>query len=165
FAEYGGKTYISFPPFPAVLMLPFVWLAGSPENFRDGQFIVWLAGLGPALLFLVLERLRATGKSSRPDAGNIFLSGLFAVRTVYLFTAVEGTVWFAAHVVAVSLACLYLLCALDAKRPALAGLLIGCAFATRPSMVFLSLFFAFEAIRVSCKELPSEGTLAERASK
>jgi len=36
FAQFNGKTYISFPPFPALLMLPFVKLAGSPENFRDG---------------------------------------------------------------------------------------------------------------------------------
>ncbi len=62
FASFDGKTYISFPPFPAALMLPFVALAGSAENFRDGQFIVWLAGLAPAFLFLVLEKLR------RPDA-------------------------------------------------------------------------------------------------
>src|SRR5579863_1035564 len=45
FAEFEGKTYISFPPFPAVLMVPFVKLAGSPENFRDGQFVIWLAAL------------------------------------------------------------------------------------------------------------------------
>jgi hypothetical protein len=165
FAEFGGKTYISFPPFPAVLMLPLVWLAGSPENFRDGQFIVWLAGLGPALLFLVFERLRTTGRSSRTEAENIFLSGLFAFGTVYFFTAVEGTVWFAAHVVAVSLAALYLLCALDARRPALSGLLIGCAFATRPFMIFTGLLFVLEAIRVTCKELPTEGTLRERMEK
>ncbi|HEY8039819.1 MAG TPA: hypothetical protein VIF15_08510, partial [Polyangiaceae bacterium] len=38
FVEFGGKTYISFPPLPAILMLPFVKLSGSPENFRDGQF-------------------------------------------------------------------------------------------------------------------------------
>jgi hypothetical protein len=28
FAEFNGKTYISFPPFPAVLMLPLVKVAG-----------------------------------------------------------------------------------------------------------------------------------------
>ena len=47
FAEFEGKTYISFPPFPAVLMLPLVAIAGSPENFRDGQFMIWIAGLAP----------------------------------------------------------------------------------------------------------------------
>src|SRR5580704_1381139 len=62
FAVFGGKTYISFPPFPSVLMLPLVKLSGTPENFRDGQFLIWLAGLGPAVLFLLLEKLRNTKK-------------------------------------------------------------------------------------------------------
>lgn len=56
FAEFEGKTFISFPPFPAVLMMPMVALAGSPENFRDGQFIVWIAGVGPAVLFLIFGK-------------------------------------------------------------------------------------------------------------
>ena len=129
FALFEGKTYISFPPFPAVLMLPLVKVAGSAENFQDGQFMVWLAGLGPALLFLVLEKLRRTGKSLRSETENILLSLLFAFGTVYFFTAVEGTVWFAAHVVAAALVSGYLLCSLDAERPVLAGLLIGCSFA------------------------------------
>src|SRR3954469_22961589 len=33
FALFEGKTFISFPPFPAMLALPLVWIAGSPENF------------------------------------------------------------------------------------------------------------------------------------
>ena len=68
FVEFQGKTYISFPPLPAMLMLPFVKLSGSAENFRDGQFVIWLAGLAPALLFLVLEKLRRTGRSPRTRA-------------------------------------------------------------------------------------------------
>ena len=43
-----------------MLMLPFVWLAGSPEAFRDGQFVIELAGIAPAVLWLVLEKLRRT---------------------------------------------------------------------------------------------------------
>jgi hypothetical protein len=149
FALFDGKTYISFPPFPAVLMLPLVKVAGSAENFQDGQFMVWLAGLGPALLFLVLEKLRRTGKSTRSEVTNVLLSLLFAFGTVYFFTAVEGTVWFAAHVVAAALVCGYLLCALDADHPVLAGLLLGCSFATRPVTSLLAVFFTCEAIRVS----------------
>ena len=163
FAEYKGKTYISFPPFPAVLMLPFVKLAGSPENFQDGQFMVWIAGLGPMFLFLVLEKLRRTGRSQRSEAENIFLSGVFAFGTLYFFTAVEGTVWFAAHVVAVALSALYVLCALDAEKPFLAGVLVGCIFMTRPTVAVTAVFFGIEAVRVSCRELPTEGTLTARA--
>ena len=163
FAEYGGKTYISFPPFPALLMVPLVKVAGSPENFRDGQFMIWLAGLGPAVLFLVLEKLRRTGRSPRSEAANALLSLLFAFGTVYFFTAVEGTVWFAAHVVAVSLLGLYLLFALDAERPLLAGVMMACIFFTRPHVLLVSALFALEAIRVSCKAgLPTEGAFLAR---
>jgi hypothetical protein len=149
FATFEGKTFISFPPFPSVLMLPLVKLAGSPENFRDGQFIVWLAGLGPALLFLILEKLRRTERSTRSELDNVVLSTLFAFGTVYFFTAVEGTVWFAAHVVGVALVGGYLLLAFDAELPLLAGLLLGCAFATRPVTSLLAVLFACEAFRVS----------------
>lgn len=166
FAQFGGKTYISFPPFPALLMLPMVALAGSPENFRDGQFVVWLAGVGPALLFLVLEKLRRTERSPRTEKQNVALAFVFAFGTVYFFTAVEGTVWFAAHVVGVACLGCYLLCALDAERPFLAGLALACAWTTRPPMMFLAAVFLFEAIRVCCKEgLVAEGTLEERIEK
>jgi len=164
FASFGGKTYISFPPFPSVLMLPLVKLSGSAENFRDGQFMIWLAGLGPALLFLVLEKLRRTGRSPRSELEDVGLSLLFAFGTVYFFTAVEGTVWFAAHVVGVALVAGYLLAALDAEHPALAGVLIGCSFATRPVTALFAALFALEAIRVSAGgEIGAGETWVERA--
>jgi hypothetical protein len=163
FAEFEGKTYISFPPFPAVLMMPFVAIAGSPEAFQDGQFIVWLAGIGPALLFLVLERLRRDGRLARDETENAALALLFAFGTVYFFTAVEGTVWFAAHVVGVGLCAAYLLVAIDARVPWLAGLLCACGWLTRPTMLLSAVFFGLEALRVCCKDgMPGDGTVQER---
>ncbi len=157
FAEFNGKTYISFPPFPAVLMLPLVKLAGSPENFRDGQFIVWLAGIAPAVLLLVLEKLRRTGRSLRSERENVALAMLFAFGTVYFFTAVEGTVWFAATVVGTACQALYVLFALDAERPALAGAMLGCAFMSRPTILFAAPLFALEALRMASREFPPPG--------
>ena len=171
FAVYDGKTYISFPPFPAVLMLPLVAIAGSPENFRDGQFIVWLAGIGPAVLFLVLEKMRRTGRSPRTELENLALAALFAVGTVYFYSAVQGTVWFAAHVVGVGLTALFILCALDAERPFLAGVLLGCMFLTRTTTLLLGTFYVFELLRASYMKrtaelaLPSEGALRDRIAK
>ena len=226
FALFDSKWFISFPPFPAVLMLPLVAVAGSPENFRDGQFVVWLAGIGPAVLFLaleklrrtgrsersevenirlallfafgtvyfftavqgtvwfaahvvgvglagigpavlflVLEKLRRTGRSERSEVENVRLALLFAFGTVYFFTAVQGTVWFAAHVVGVGLAALFVLFALDAERPALAGAMIGCMFLTRTTTLLVGSFFVFEAVRVAYgRPLPaaSEGTFEDR---
>lgn len=152
FAEFDGKTYISFPPFPAVVMLPMVAIAGSPENFRDGQFMVWMAGLAPAFLFLVLEKLRRTERSSRSETTNALLALLFAFGTVYFFTAVEGTVWFAAHVIGATLLALYALFAIDAERPFVAGLCLACAWMTRTSMALVAVLFALEAIRVCAKD-------------
>jgi hypothetical protein len=158
FALFDGKWHISFPPFPAILMLPFVWLAGSPENFRDGQFVVWLAGIGPAVLFLGLEKLRRTGRSARSEVENVRLSLLFAFGTVYFFSAVQGTVWFSAHVVGVGLAALFVLFALDAASPALAGAMLGCMFLTRTTTTLVGAFFALEALRVAY-EHPSNGSV------
>lgn len=174
FALFDSKWHISFPPFPAILMMPLVWLSGSPENFRDGQFIVWLAGVGPAVLFLVLEKLRRTGRSERSEIDNIRLALLFAFGSVYFFSAVQGTVWFAAHVVGVGLAALFVLCALDAKHPVLAGAMLGCMFLTRTTTTLVGVFFAFEAVRVAylrahtgegeTRALPSEGPLLDRVA-
>jgi hypothetical protein len=171
FAVFEGKTFISFPPFPAILMMPIVAIAGSPENFRDAQFVVWLAGIGPAVLFLVLEKMRRTQRSERSEAENLQLALLFAFGTVYFFTAVQGTVWFAAHVVGIGLIALFVLCALDAERPVLAGILLGCMFLTRVTTLLLGAFFVFEAIRASyikgsaAAALPAEGTLTDRIRK
>ncbi len=174
FALFEGQWHISFPPFPALLMVPLVWLSGSPENFRDGQFIVWLAGIGPAVLFLVLEKLRRTARSERSEVENIRLALLFAFGSVYFFSAVQGTVWFAAHVVGVGLAALFVLFALDAERPALAGAMLGCMFLTRTTTILVGAFFALEAIRIAyvragvaegepSRALPTEGPLLDRA--
>jgi hypothetical protein len=150
FAQYQGRWYVSFPPFPAVIMLPVVAVAGTAEKVRDGQIWLWLGAVGPAVLFLALEKLRRAGHSERSERVNLLLTGVFAFGTVYFFTVEQGTVWFAAHVVAVALSALYLLFALDAERPVLAGLMLVLAFATRgPSVALGAAFFAFEALRVS----------------
>jgi hypothetical protein len=144
FAEFNGKTYISFPPLPAVLMLPFVALAKSPERFRDAQFIVWLAGAAPALLFLALETLRQGGRSRLREHEHGVLAVLFAFGTVYFFSAVQGTVWFAGHAVGAVVLGAYFVNAIDAKNPFRAGLLVGFAFLTRPTTALAAIFFLTE---------------------
>jgi hypothetical protein len=155
FASYQGRWYVSFPPFPAVILLPAAAVAGSPERLRDGQIFFWLAGIGPALLFLALEKLRRTGHSRCSELTNVALTALFTFGTVYFFTAVQGTVWFAAHVVAVPLTAAYLMCAVGGERPFWAGLCIVLAFATRgPPIALGAALFGLEALRVSLREPP-----------
>jgi hypothetical protein len=144
-------------------------VAGSPEKVRDGQMWLWLAAIGPAVMFLALEKLRRAGHSDRSEVTNLALAGLLAFGTVYFFTAEQGTVWFAAHVVAVALSALYLLFAIDAERPVLAGLVLVLAFATRgPSIALGGALFVSEALRMSRRPGPSfwraldKGALARR---
>jgi hypothetical protein len=161
FASYQGRWYISFPPFPAVLLVPLAAIAKNPDRILDGQFFLWLAGLGPAMLFLALERLSDRGLSNRSQLMNVALSGLFAFGTVYFFTAEQGTVWFAAHVVAVALGGLYLWASIGAEHPLVAGLALGLLYATRPPMVFGGVFFVLEALRVG-RTKPRDASRGER---
>lgn len=147
FALFDGRYFVSFPPFPAVLMLPFVKLAGGAERLKDGQVLLWLAGIAPAFLFLALEGLRAQGRSERTQRQNAALAGLFALGTVYWFSAVQGTVWFAAHVVGAALGCVYLRASLGAERPLLAGVALALGFATRTPLGFAFPWFAYELWR------------------
>ncbi|MCU0694799.1 MAG: hypothetical protein MUF54_25790 [Polyangiaceae bacterium] len=135
------------------------------EDVRDGQAFLWLAGVGPAGLWLALEKLRRRKLSDRTERANFILALLLAFGTVYWFTAVQGTVWFAAHVVAVALAAFFVLVAIDAERPVLAGILLGLAWLTRPPMLMMGLLFALEAFRVSVPEgfAPTAGGPLARA--
>lgn len=147
FALFDGKWFVVFPPFPSVLIVPLVALSGSAQAVCDGLFFLLLAGLAPAALFLVLEKLRQRGDSKRGELENVALSCLFCFGSVYFFSSVQGTVWFAAHVVAAVLTCLYLLFALGAERPLLAGVCLALAFATRTPLLFAAPLFVIEALR------------------
>ncbi|MFW2389338.1 MAG: hypothetical protein ACN4G0_13445, partial [Polyangiales bacterium] len=111
----------------------------------DALFWTLFAGLGPMFLFLVLRFLREAGRSERSVRDDLLITVLFAVGSVYYFVAVQGTVWFAAHVAAASFVCLYLLFAFGARRPSLAGLCLGLAFLCRPATLLLAPFFLIEA--------------------
>jgi hypothetical protein len=138
------RWYVSFPPLPAVLLLPAVAVFGL--STLDALLWVLLGGLAPALLFVGLRALRESGRSARSVGDDLLLTAIFAVGSVYYFVAVQGTVWFAAHVVAAAFACLYLWASFGARRPAVAGLSLGLAFLCRPATLLLGVFFLVEAI-------------------
>jgi hypothetical protein len=144
-ARYEGRWYVSFPPFPAVVAMPLVALFGTAA--WDRLFWALFAGLAPALLLLLLRSLREQGLSDREPRDDLALCVLFAFGSVYYYTSVQGTVWFAAHLVACALIALYLLAAFGARRPLLAGCLLAACFMTRPSSLLLGLFFVLQALQ------------------
>ena len=145
--EERYRFFVSFPPLPAVLIAPIVAIFGL--DTLDRLFWALLAGLGPTILFVALGAFRRSDHSTRSLWERLLLVALFAFGSVYFFAAVQGSVWFAAHVVATPLIALYLWAAIDARRPAVAGLALGLCFLTRPTTMLLAPFFLLEALRVS----------------
>ena len=137
-------SFVSFPCFPAVLMMPFVALLG--RHFSDVVFTVVLAGLNIGLVFLLLELLVHRCHSSRTRRENLLLSLLFAFGTAHFWCSVLGQVWFTALVLGVTLSTLYLMAALDGRHPWLAGLCLGMGMATRTPLAFMSVFFLLQLL-------------------
>jgi hypothetical protein len=139
--------YVSFPPFPAVVMLPFVAVAHL--KFNDVLFTAIWAAINPVLLFLLLGRLRERGYSKRSVTDDLWLTVMFGVGSVYYFASVIGQVWYTAHVIAVTCVLGYVYAALDGRHPLWAGLFVGLGYATRTPLGFMVPFFVFEAVRAT----------------
>lgn len=152
------KYYVSFPPFPAVIFLPFVAAFGLAVN--DVLVTVVLAALAPMLLFFVLRHLAARGDSTRTEEDDLWLTAMFGFGTVYFYTSVIGSVWYTAHVVATVLTGLFVLASFEARQPILAGLCIGAILLTRPHIAAWSLFFFYEAWRAHGKKIPARTLVA-----
>ncbi len=143
-ARVGDRWYVSFPPGPALLMLPGVAIWGY--QYDDVSFTVAFAALNVLLFFLVLERLRRGGDSARSRAENAALALLSAFGTVAFSCSIRGEVWFTAEVLGVTATCLFLLAAHRAAHPAWAGLAWSFGAITRTPLVFAGLYFVLEVI-------------------
>lgn len=142
-AKFQDKWFVSFPPAPGVLMLPFVAVFGL--EFNDRLFTLFFSALGPALLFFLLQTLNTMGRIRRKPWELYAISAIYAFGTVYFFAAVQGSVWYTAHMVGSGFLILYVLLSLGGRHPALAGLCLGVAAACRPTFLFAFPFFLFEA--------------------
>lgn len=165
FALFEGRWYVVFPPVPALLITPLVYIAGGAEHTPDGVFFTLLAGLGPTGILLTLERARREGWSKLTRTGTLALAMIYAFGTVYFFTAVQGTVWFAAHVVAAAGTTFFLYHAIGARNPLRAGIALALAVGTRPVLIALGLFFLMEWYRTQCSSDASPATNARAASR
>ena len=134
--------YVSFPPGPALVMLPFAAIWGYDTN--DVLITIAFGGLNVMLLYLLLTLLSARGHTARSDKDNIWLSVMFALGTVAFFVSVRGEVWFTALVMGVTFNLAFMLAALDLRRPLMAGLLLGLGMATRTPLAFCFVFFAWQ---------------------
>ncbi|MEL6181429.1 MAG: hypothetical protein AAFS10_20895, partial [Myxococcota bacterium] len=133
------RYFVSFPPGPAVLMVPLAAIWGYAVN--DVVFTLLFAALNVALCFIVLRRLSERGLTERTLSDNLWLTLLFGFGTVHLWCSVLGQVWFTALIVGATFTWLYILAAIDARHPLLAGICLAGAFATRTPLLFSVVFF------------------------
>ncbi|PIE19896.1 MAG: hypothetical protein CSA66_01985 [Proteobacteria bacterium] len=136
--------YVSFPPMPAVVMMPLVAVFGYDVN--DVLVTLLVGGVNAVLVFWLLQLLAIRGHSRRSTRDNLWLTYAFAFGTVAFFSSVRGEVWFTALVFGVAMNVGYMLAALDLRHPIVAGLLLGFGFATRVPIAFCVAFFAIQLI-------------------
>lgn len=146
-ATTAQTPYMSFPPFPAVIMLPVAVISGRDGN--DTIPTLLLAALVLPLTLLVLRRLVDAGLSKRSVGEDLWLVATLAFGSVLFFASVQGKVWFTAHVIGVVLALVYAWASIEAKHPVLAGLALGAAALTRTPMAFMLPLFLLEAWRMA----------------
>jgi hypothetical protein len=140
------RHFVSFPPGPALMMLPFV--AIWHYDFHDVAFTLLFAAGAAVFLFALLGLLRTRGFSALRERDRWVLTALFLFGTVFHFSAIRGQVWFTALVFGVFFHMGYLYFALELRRPFLAGLFLAMGFATRVTLLFPALFVALQLLLV-----------------
>ena len=139
-----GRWYVSFPPFPAVLMMPFVAWEGL--GFNDVAFTLAFAAANVALLYRLLRRIQQLEGGVRSEWDHAAFALIFGFGTLAWSCSIRGEVWFTAEVVGVTLTLLYLHAALRARHPVWAGAALACATISRTPLAFSGVFFVLEAL-------------------
>lgn len=129
-AEYAGDWYVSFPPFPSVVMLPLVLIFGgdTPNNFVMMVIVL----LAVTFAYLCFKKLGAKSPAA------MFWAVFAVLGSNMLWMSTMGGVWFMAQGLNLLLCFAAVFCYLTRKR-ALCLALISLAIGCRP---FSAIFFA-----------------------
>lgn len=131
----GRRHYVVPPPMPALLMLPYVAVAGARAS--QALFAAVAGGLNAMIAMLIAARM------ADRRADQVWLAVLFAFGTIVWHLAAVGSVWYVAHVVAALALSVALLETLGQKRPLLIGAGIAAAFWTHLPTALTLPFFVF----------------------
>ncbi len=141
---FDGQLYLYWPPFPAVVLMPFVALFGV--RMSDVLATVALGGLNVALIALLLRHAVKRNLIVVSPLQRALLVLFFALGTVHTTLAPYGMVWFVGQLVGFACVALAYLAALSLRRaPAflLAGMAISAALLTRNHLALAGLWPAW----------------------
>jgi len=150
---FNDEIYAYWPPFPAVIMMPFVAIFGV--NFSDILFTIFLGSLNVALLSVLFSELRKKEIVYLEPIKQGLLIIFFAFGTVYLTMVPLGRVWFTALVVGVFCVILTYLFAVKFEGTLsffLTGLAISAAAATRMHLILVGIWPAWYLLSKNWKK-------------
>jgi len=157
-AVFEGRTYIIFPPLPALLLTPFVALFGFP-GFKG--FV--LLGLGlSALSLLAWSRIFRALEVERGQALWLLAALAFA-SPLYQVTLRSDGVWFFSQTVGFLMMTLSLWAVICRGSLPLAGLFVGLAFLCRQMAIFYPLFLLVLALPRGRPLLANPASVAKSA--
>ncbi len=139
--ESSDRLYCPYPPLPAVLLLPFVFVAGYAVKVEAACRAVSVINV--LLIALCLERLpQRIGRPALSASNRVMLTALFAFGAAPWSNAMMAGDWHLAHAVALGSLLLALNEYARTNRPIVVGLFVGLAMLSRPTTAFAGLFFA-----------------------
>lgn len=131
-ALYEGKYYVTFPPFPALILTPLVAVFDSVNTTLVALILV-------AGIFMVIRSLLKRLQVPEENAWWLMIAFLFGTG-IWFVTKFSSGVWNFSHVVAVLMIFLALREGFGRKRAWLMAVFLGCAFLTRQLAVYSSVF-------------------------
>lgn len=148
-AIYQGKYFVSFPPFPSYVLLPFVVLFGT--NTPD-HFIALTVTIIGCIYAVKLYR-----ETSAEKQHSLFWVLMLYFASGYLFVGMNGYVWFIAQSMSFTLSLMALYYTLRNKG-GLALAFWACAVGCRPMLALYGILLVYLLVKGYKKENP-KGTV------
>jgi hypothetical protein len=132
----NGNWYVAPPPFPAIVLLPFIAIAGV-EHVNTVVFSVALAATAALFVYITLVEMAELGWIKLPRPGMVWLVALFSLGSVEWWLSITGRVWHFSQICTVLFSCLAFWSVVR-KQPAwVGGLFLAAAVLSRPNAVLL----------------------------
>ena len=129
----NGLFYVVYPPVPAILVLPAVWLFGT--EFEQAWASILIGALNVAIASQVIRAIGVT------RGFRIVLSLVFAFGTIVWYSAQVGSSWHFAHVAAMLFTLLAIRACQRDAHPVVIGLLFAGAVFSRLTLLLAAPFF------------------------
>lgn len=134
--KFEGKIYIPFPPGASLLLVPFVYLV---KDATQQQVSILIGAIDIVLIYFLLCKFTS-------KINSLILTIFFGFGTSFFWSAVVGTTWFFAHIVAIFFLVLSLLFHFN-KKHFWSGIFFAFTALTRLPMILTATFFLLQLLK------------------